>query len=390
MHASPGLRPMVQTLEGFAKRIYKKVKREPLFAVLRLDGAFALSKTFVAGSDHVGRLRGCVHTIVPEAAPLRAAPFFNPFDLLGRLPFLGEGVNLLAVAGELEPDVEFAPGTELVVPKLDVTEEIAQAVFTGMLSPHHEAVACDPRGEVRDLIARLYLLLPPFVRSGFSALLGAHLPPIDDSTRIDFSALPGNANMKEFVGSGSLVVDVPRGRLENVPAPSPYCEMVMDACFGRSDGAALKKLLSLMGRNAFSAEPTWDVLRSLVEAFSHVEKLTTDDGKVVTSASPEAALKAVVPFARGGYPDLALELLRGAAEQAASKSDTGEFGPGLVQLARKVESNFEQMKKRPAVLFQRLGQLSDELRRYLAHGRSRQAGAKGQDEITDTMLSWDF
>lgn len=394
MHVSPGLRPMVQGLEAFAKRIYKKVKREPLYAVLSLEGRLAVSKTFVAGSDHVGRLRGCVHTILPDLEALRAASLFNPFDLLEKVPFLGEGLKLLAVAGELVPSVEFDPVTEAVVPRLEVAERLAQAVFMGMLSPHHEAVATDPTGDIRSLVAELYPLLPPFVRSDFSALLGAYIPPAEDRTRIDFFILPGNADVKEFRSSGKLVIDVARGKLENVPASSPYCDMVMDACSGRSDGSVLRKFLRLMQRNDFSAEPTWDVLRSLVEAFSHVEKLTTDDGMVETPAGPEAALKAVVPFARGGYVGLALELLRSAAAQAASKSDTGEIGRDLVRLASSIEKNIEELKRRPAVLFQHLGQLSDALARYFAQkrgaGKEPPADAGTGDDITDTMLSWDF
>ncbi len=394
MHISPGARPVVKKLEAFAKRIYKKVQREPLYAILRLDGRVAMSKTFVAGSDHVGRLRGCVHTVLPDAEPLRTSPFFNPFDLLGRAPFVSEGVNLLAVSGEMEPAVEFTPATGPVVPRPRVTETLAQAVFMGILSPHHEALASDPTGDVWDLIGQLYPLLPPFIRADFSALQGAYLPAAEDSTRIDFFTLPGNVAMGEFVKAGNLVIDVAHGKLENVPAPSPYCKMVMDACFGRSDGAVLRKFLWLMERNEFSAEPTWDVLQSLFEAFSHVEKLTTDDGRIETSAGPEAALKAMVPFARGGYARLAMKLLRGAAAQAASKSDTGEIGLDLVRKAAAIEGSMEEMKKRPAVLFQRLGQLSDAMLKYFAQrgaaGRKPATDAKKRDEIIDSMLSWDF
>ena len=393
MHVSPELRPMVKTLEAFAKRIYKKVTREPLYALLRPDGRLALSKTFVAGSDHVGRLRGCVHTILPELEGLQGSSLSNPFDLLDTLPFIGEGVNLLAVAGELTPSVEFAPETGPVVPRLDVAEKLAQAAFMGMLSPHHEAVAADPTGEIRSLVAALYPLLPPFIRGAFSALLGSYLPPAEDTTRFDFFILPGKADLKEFKGSGKLVIDVVHGELENVPASSPYCNMVMDACFGRSDGSALKNFLRLMEKNDFSGEPTWDVLRSLTEAFSHVARLTTEDGKVVTRADPAAVLKAVVPFARGGYAELAFRLLRESAAQAVSKSETQEVAPNLAQHVAAVETGMEELKKRPAVLFQRLGQLSEALARYFAQkrasGRKPPPDAEKRSDITDTMLSGD-
>ena len=156
----------------------------------------------------------------------------------------------------------------------------------------------------------------------------------------------------------------------------------------------MKKFLRLMERNEFAAEPTWDVLRSLTEAFSHVERLTTDDGKVETRVDPEAALKAVVPFAHGGYPALALRLLRESAAQAVSKSETQEVAPGLAQVVRSIETNMEELKKRPAILFQRLGQLSEKLARYFAQkrasGEEPPADGERRDDITDTMLSWDF
>ena len=394
MHVSPELRPLLGMLEGFAKRIYKKVKREALYAVLSLDGGnFALSKTFVAGSDHVGRFRSCVHTVVPDDEPFQSTPFLNPFDLMGKLPFLGEGLNLLAVAGELEPAAEFTPQTGIVIPKPQVTEELARAVFMGMLSPHHEAVASDPTGAVKELVAAFYALLPAFVRSDFSSLFGAYLPPAEDRIRIDFFVLPGGADLKEFKASGKLIIDVGAGKLENVPGSSPYCDMVMDACFGRSDGSALKRFLWLMQKHDFSGEPTWDVVQSLVEAFSLVEKLTSEDGKIDVSAEPRAALKAVVPFARGGYPELALVLLRDVAGQAISKSETGMVARDLVQLVKAIEAGMEELKKRPAVLFQRLSQLSDALLKFFAQSRRIQKPKKDtgtQDKITDTMLSWDL
>jgi len=89
-----------------------------------------------------------------------------------------------------------------------------------------------------------------------------------------------------------------------------------------------------------------------------------------------------------------VDLLRESVAEAVSKSDTAVVAPNLAQGGRTIETKMEELKERPAVLFQLLGQLSDAVARYFAQKRGAgpkpPADADGRKDITDTMLSWDF
>ena len=81
------------TIEKIAGEICRAVRGVAVRCVYRLDsGLMCHSYAFVAGSDHVGRPRICVHTVAVNNKDVDSIPFFNMFSLPDEA-FLPEGFD---------------------------------------------------------------------------------------------------------------------------------------------------------------------------------------------------------------------------------------------------------------------------------------------------------
>lgn len=320
LYASPGLpRDLADDLESFARRIYRRVSGPPIRCTLRLaDGTHCETKIFRNGSDHVGRPRSCVHTVIVSRDQIAAVPFLSPLELDGGY-FLQADSDLRGIAGRLTRHLAIDPAERpRLAPLIDALEQGAQVepLLRAMLSVHHGIIVRDPHDAAFPQIQMLLALLPPGVRAGFSVVRGAYLPVLERCPRVNVYFLSADNDLGPYAQQANFIVfdfaDPKAPRIQNLPAANAYCAYLDEEFLKARRIDRIERVLALLERYDPGLAPSNDVYYNLAAGLRSIHDALDEAGAIDRDKLDEscpAGLDSVLPFWQAGMMGLAIYVL---------------------------------------------------------------------------------
>jgi hypothetical protein len=306
LFASPELPPDIAArAEEMARKLYRIVGRRPQHGLYRAaPGLLAALRGFHFGTDHAGRARTCVHTILLREDQLAWIPGFTSFEVPDDL-FLPEDTDLQYLGGELRKSWSLPQAADAPHPSIDLPEEWIRLLFPCLLDSVAATVVVDPGGSATGMIAALAHALPPATRRALTFLDGAFIEP---SQPPPFgvticTAIPPEATL----GSDVAVIDLATNQSRNLPPPSAFSDFVVSSLAPGGTPADLWTFIAALERYESDRWFTIPELGALLAVF-RAARLFKPDGTFITG-NAATAVNAVMRLFRAGAVRIAFSLL---------------------------------------------------------------------------------
>ena len=306
LFASPDLPPDVAArAEEMARKLYRIDGRRPQPGLYRPPARLlAAFRGFHFGTDHAGRARTCVHTILLREDQLAWVPGFSSFQVPDDL-FLPEDTDLQYLAGELRKTWSVPQSAPTAQPAIDLPEGWIRLLVPCLLDSVASTVVVDPQGRAVDMVAALAHALPPAMRRGLTFLDGAFVEP---SQPPPFgvticSEIPQGA----MLGTDVALIDLATNQSRNLPPPTAYSDFVVSSLSPGGTPSDLWTFIAALERyeaDRWFATPELDSLLAVYRSARHFKA----DGTFVT-ANAALAVNAVMKFYRSGAVRIAFSLL---------------------------------------------------------------------------------
>ncbi len=338
IHATAGIPPAVlQKAEGFARRCYRLVGRRPLRGHFRAgDEWSACLRGVQVGTDHVGRPRTAVHTILIRDEDSARLPWFSPFQVPDEL-FLTDANDLQVLAQELpgawSPD-EARLKPEAILERFPVSAELARKFLPAMLESGKPALVLDSREQAFATATLLSYFLPAGLRRTLSWLDRAFVPPVEGDVSFQLYFFGNRPDPSILEHADFTILDLDRGELQNPPAASAYAAFVQQGLAGGRPQELLKflNLAELYERRTPLAK---GYLARALEGFKAASGAIGADGRLQFRAAPEQAFDGLGPFADAGCGNVVLAILNHMAVDFQERY--GERSPELRKLREAVD-----------------------------------------------------
>lgn len=312
VHSSPDLpRDTVEILESLAEAIYPAAfDRTVLVATRFATGGFVTARAFRCGSDHAGRPRTCVHSVV-TCLDTRPPPLFSPLYMPAGV-FLTADDDLGLPTARLAESVPWqspplSPGVGLLTGRGGVSA-LAGACFRALLSTGRSLRVVGDTEECLAIVLPLVALLPPSLRLSLGASFGFATPEVGGLAPPRLVAvrdvdLPHG---EDPLGQATTRVDLSRRTIGGDLPRSPYEEYLAD--LGKRDESKVQGLLLLLDRLAAPTEPTVEQIRSLASGMRLLERSVDEDGRLEPGFD-ENRVSAIEHLCEAGEAALALDVM---------------------------------------------------------------------------------
>jgi hypothetical protein len=327
--ATSGLAPEeTARAEEIARKLYRIVGARPQRGFYALaPGKWAALRGFQFGTDHAGRARTCVHTIVMREEDLFRIPWFNPFLVPSDL-FIPEDIDLQYVAAEVRRSwVLDGPSPTPVQlwaqygPRIDA--DLVRLVVPGILEADRATYVQTRNDGAFELVGMLAYALPPAIRRSLTHLDRAFVEPDAPPTfQVNFSTVPDGVTLPPEVE----FLDLDRKAAQNGATPNAYTEYVLQSLGPGGNPAQAWKLVGMLelyepDRRFSPAEYT-----ELIGAFRKFSGILRADGVVDPQAAATGGMEAAGQFYRAGCVRVALGIMDGLSarrlEDPGRQADT--------------------------------------------------------------------
>jgi hypothetical protein len=364
LYASPRLAPeALARAEETARALYHSVGTRPQRGFYRpAPGMSAALRAFACGTDHAGRPRTCVHTVILRDDALRAVPMFNPMAIPEDL-FLREVDDPQDLGGDLrrswDPPSAISPLALWNQSSGRIRAGMLEMLVPALLEPERPAVVFDPRDEAFDIASVLAWALPPSVRRALT-YLSRGPSPAPGGFRIQFAATRAAVR-------GQIFLDFERYASSNDPERNAFSDFLIQS-LGSPEGAVdAFRLAAALER--YEPDRTFTALGylNLVEAFRSCRAVFRDDGSLSVGAKARDTAEAVPRFVEAGCLHLARAV--GIAAGEVIERMAAVVWPDRAEAVR---NRLEKVRSAaPDRLKEALLALTDDLRRAQGLDRSK-------------------
>jgi hypothetical protein len=339
VHASEGLgQDLIRQLEVFCNRVYPRVREKALDFLFRpVPSHLCVSRAFSGGSDHVGRPKSCVHSILADVSTLSSIPFFNPFTIPDTL-FLTEAPDATKIAGlraKLPRSYAAAEMTQQDVREIassgEILAEPARSLFLSIFSSNSTVLTTNSHDH-RRMIARIATLLPPGVRLNLAMACGSYVDFQKGAPTIYCLARAEAAQLAE---RGFVIIDLSSKSTRNLPAPNRYCQFIFQSVPENADRVV--KLLRVLERYPVAGVQSSDMYHYLLRGYEAISHCFSEEGELSIGKGAHESLDNALQFYRAGYISVTIAILQQAFEILEKKR---ELSPSS-GILKKVEESLQ-------------------------------------------------
>ncbi len=384
LYASPRLSPEVAArAEETARALYHSVGTRPQRGFYRpAPGTSAALRAFPCGTDHAGRPRTCVHTVLLRDEAARAIPMFNPLAIPEDL-FLREVEDPQDLGGDVrrswDPPADPSPIALWKQSAGKIRPGTLEMLVPILLETKRAATVFDPRDEAFDIAAVLAYALPPSVRRALT-FLSRGPSPAPAGFRLQFAAVRTAVHDQIFV-------DFERFQSANDPERNAYSDFVIESLRSPDRAADAFRLAAALERH--EPDRTFAALGylDLVEAFRSCRDIFQDDGGIAIRAKCLEAAEAIPRFVQADCLHLARAV--GVAAGEVIERMAAIVWPARAEAVR---NRIEEAKSAaPDQLAAVLPKLTEDLRRAQGMDRGKPAddtwyGSPDEDDTTEITI----
>jgi hypothetical protein len=332
----------VQALEEYSRPAHKLARRNPRFSLLGFDEIFTgISRLNLAGSDHVGRTRACVHNILVRRDEVEKALFFDIFQVPQELFLTGTG-DIAREANSLPTSFDFSPRNPVTAYPLDaVPQRTARNLMRCML---HEGSTILQGTEAQTLTAvRAQIsLLPPVARDSVTLVTGDYISPLDGKGRHMVFLVPPEFDAASYIEHGLPVLVDGGVNGHNLPRTHPWGKLVLGLLYGSDeDRRSLFTLLRAVNTYSPIVSYTPEMYKNLVAGFNIARQFFQKDGHLHVEGAPEKGLEGALAFFRAGHPDIVFDIFNACLHMLGKRHLT----EGLENFEHVVQSGIDTLKE---------------------------------------------
>lgn len=337
--------PFREEVEELVRQVYTTLQRTTLYlAFVRGDYHWWI-KAFFHGSDHVGRPRKCVHTILVSRRELENIPFFSPLDLDGDQLFIDVQAPLENVFGHLSPrwdlPIHSLEGRYTYLQERNWTLEDFTILYNALMSHQHQRLVVGPI-EWGKTLAQLSGFLPWHPRVHLSICGGEILP--SPPVPIDLFLVNGPSHERSPLYSRLVAVDLEQRSVSpNFPSPNRMVQYLTHTLAHHPERAF--KLLTFLEMHPSPFTSTNDMYASLVSAFEKTHPYISSRGELEVEKNPIVWLENMIKYSQAGYDNIALKIADLSIQILREKYSL----PSVEELEKRVEylqSNFREYETR--------------------------------------------
>jgi hypothetical protein len=330
---------LAERLDRFSTETYDKVSgaspRELFFVN---EGFICLSMKFVNGSDHVGRMRTCVHNVLIHTHDVADIPFFNPLSLPEGL-FLPPEADLQHLSRYLQRVHLFEEG-EFVYRLGKLTKNrppapLVRNLLLALLSGRSTVILRGAASSTVKVLETLTAFLPPALRSHLGLIA---FYPIKDylvslENNVSIILLPRKEPVETFIKDGFVVIDLVEKTTYNIPQQNAFADFIVTAIYEKGKLAEAVKLLKILENYRISTIPTAAHYDNFFSAYFATADCFTPAGNIdiglelgagglgsgirnpepqapsLKPQSPIRCLESVLDFYKSGYWNIALDII---------------------------------------------------------------------------------
>ncbi|RME04164.1 MAG: hypothetical protein D6805_04055 [Planctomycetota bacterium] len=318
MYISRDLPARIRELaEEIALKIYSFSWYETIYYSFWHADYFWLIKVFQHGSDHVGRPRNCVHTVLFHEQDVEEIPFFTLYDLDKEELFIHEKIRLENVGNHLKSCYFLSPvyveDRILLLEEFSPSREDLEVYYNALISQHHNFILIS--SQKSPFLLRLLSGLLPYpsrLRLGVCTAF----PTSNFSLPIHLFLITPRLYRKYYKRyqnqlSSYVVLDMEsRSFSPNYPAANRLVEFVVENLF--TSPVRVIKLLNFLEKFKVDRRQSNDMYANLMQAFVQTQGAIDALGNIEFSRAPGVWIQNLVKFAQAGYDNIALRVARDA------------------------------------------------------------------------------
>ena len=315
LYATPGApAESIANAEDIARRLYRIVGSRPQRAFYHVSaGIYGAVRGFPFGTDHAGRARTCVHTVLFTGDDLAKVPWFNPFTIPDDLFLPADLEDIQYVRFNLKetwviPDEPFDPALHGNRFGPSIPEPVLRMLVSAMLDPR-ATIVLNRRENAFELAQVLVTALPAGLRRRMTYLDRAILQPTSPPVfRLNFFA---NDPDPSILAGDEILIDFNRGESHNDAVRTAYADFVLSCLAPGGNPSNAWRLACLLERYEpdLAFESSLQV-RTLLETYRKGTLLFRPDGTFDVSQGPADANEAVAALLPAGCRRLAYAMLR--------------------------------------------------------------------------------
>ena len=264
------------------------------------------------GTDHVGRARVCIHTVLLAESDLAKIPTFTPFSFPPEV-FVDADADLQYVANQLSPvwNWERTPQNALTRRVEQLPEEQVVRILLPLLW-REGAVDCLVGGSVAGpALEAVSNFLPPSRRRKMNYLRAAYLPEGGLPVPCRFFLLE-NAPAGIEEDPESTLVDFSNWVTNHLPPVGRVARHFLEQLYDMERAEDVIKLCALAERFGSAVEFDEYHMLQFADGCRHIRAAIQEDGTVSGDITPGDAAPAAVSFLRAGCLDLSVDMLQRA------------------------------------------------------------------------------